>query len=86
VGVVRPGAGTQRDWGTYGLGSAVAGRLIAFFPAVVPAALVLWCLGLIWGAGSWRRRRSGHGLAGLIAASLAFAYMMVGIAVGLAFF
>jgi hypothetical protein len=86
MGVVRPGEETQRDWGKYGLGSAVAGWLIACFPAVVPAAVVLWCLGLIWGIGSWRRKRSGYGLAGLIAASVGFAYVILGIALGLAFF
>jgi len=26
--------------------------MIAFFPAIVPVAFVLWCLGLIWGIGS----------------------------------
>ncbi|MCX6373607.1 MAG: hypothetical protein NTX16_11135 [Actinobacteria bacterium] len=60
--------------------------MIAFFPAVVPVAFVLWCLGLIWGAGSWRRTHSGYGLAGLIAASLGLAYLIAGIALGLAFF
>jgi len=75
-----------KDWGKYGLGSGVAGWLVAFFPAIVPAALVLWCLGLVWGLSSWRRHRSGNGLAGLIAASLGFAYLILGIALGLAFF
>ena len=83
---VSPGGGTQKDWGKYGLGSAVAGWLIAIFPAVVPAALLLWCLGLVWGTSSWRRTRSGYGLAGLIAASLGVAYLVLGIALGLAFF
>ena len=59
MGAVGPVEGTRKDWGKYGLGTAVAGWVIAFFPAVVPVAFVLWCLGLVWGIGSWRRTRSG---------------------------
>jgi hypothetical protein len=55
-----PGEGAQRDWGKYGPGSAVAGWLIAFFPAIVPAAFVLWCLGHIWGIGTARKSQPSH--------------------------
>ena len=52
---------------------------------IAPAALAPRCLGLVLSLGSWRRRRRGHGLAGLIASCLGLAYVVFGIVVGLAF-
>ena len=80
------GEGAQKDWGKYGLGSAVAGWVIAFLPAIVPVAFVLWCLGLILSIRGWRSERSSYSLAGLIAASLGFCWVILGITLGLAFF
>ena len=80
------GEAERRDWGKYGLVSAVGGWVLAFLPAVVPVAVVLWCLGLVLSLIGRRRRGSGYGLAGLILACLGFAYVILGIVIGLAFF
>jgi hypothetical protein len=77
---------TRRDWGRYGLGAAIAGWVVAAFPAVVPAAFALWCLGLAGGVVGWRSRRSGHGLAGLILATVGLAYVLAGVVLGLLLF
>lgn len=80
------GAEAQRDWGRYGLGAAVAGWLFAFLPAVIPAALALWCLGIVGGISGRRSARSGYGLAAVIVAGLGLAYVALGIVTGLLFF
>ena len=77
---------TQKDWGKYGLGAAIAGWVLAFLPAIVPVAFALWCLGLVVSLIGRRRHRSGYGLAGLILASLGLVYILAGIVLGLLFF
>jgi hypothetical protein len=75
-----------RDWSKASLVTAIAGWLVAFYPAVLPIAIAFWSVGLLLGIIGRRRSRNGYGLAGLIASALGLAYVLLGVTLGMLLF